>query len=115
MYISCGKIVPKAEAINVIAIKETPTFTDEKKFHILSIIDFLYVNVRHAVPSYLIFNIFLLLFPSTCRFSSIGIPQDSLMIVRSGLTCLHSHLSFFIFNSLTVIGLLYHLGCLSLK
>src|SRR5699024_1370646 len=109
MYISCGNTVPKAEATNVIAIKETPTLTEEKKFHILSTIDLLYVNERRAVPSYRIFNNFLLSFPSTCWFSSIGLPQDSQRIVSSGLTCPHSHLIFFIFKSLTVILLLYSL------
>src|SRR5699024_12737882 len=98
---------PKAKDTNVITITETPTLTEAKKLHILSTIDLLYVNERRPVPSYRIFTNFLLSFPSTCWFSSIGVPQDSQRIVPSGLTCPHSHLIFFIFKSLTVIVLLY--------
>ncbi len=41
MYVSWGKIVPMADATSAMTISDTPTFTEEKKFHILSIIDLL--------------------------------------------------------------------------
>ncbi|MGV3241033.1 hypothetical protein ACEF17_13260, partial [Streptococcus hyovaginalis] len=49
-------MVPIAEAIKRRTIIQIPTLTDEKKFQILSISDFLYVCARLAPPSYLIAN-----------------------------------------------------------
>jgi hypothetical protein len=77
MYISWGKIVPIAEAIKAMTMSVTPTLTEEKKFHILSMIVFLYVCERLALPSYLIsISWFSFSLPSTIpHFPHIFVPN----------------------------------------
>src|SRR5699024_192009 len=104
IYISCGKIVPMADATTATTMSQTPTLTEEKKLHTLSTIDLLYVKDRLALPSLRIFNSFDLSLPSICSFSSIGLPQASQRTVPSGLTCPHSHLIFFIYIPLNYLS-----------
>src|SRR5699024_2723533 len=96
MYCSWGKIVPRPEAIKARTISQTPTFTEEKKFHVLSTIDLLYVCDRRALPSYRMLSNLRLSLPSICWFSSMGLPHASHSTVPSGLTCPHSHFILFI-------------------
>src|SRR5699024_1725004 len=96
MYCSCGKMVPIPDAIKASTISQTPTFTEEKKFHILSTIDLLYVCDLRALPSYRILSSFRLSLPSICWFCSTGLPHASQRTVPSGLTCPHSHFILFI-------------------